>query len=108
MEREYGTNNPDKVDLIGEEDGICILHVIQADQLDDERMLSLQTKLNNYLSFILDGQLDQEHPEKAGLQKVVKIHLYHEPSEVTIDFLSLVEEIFHREGVGFEFKLSGR
>lgn len=101
----YGTANPDKVDLIGEEGGVCYLHVIQADELDDERTLLLQTKLNNYLAFILDGQFEEEHPEKAGLPKVVKVHLQHEPSGVASQFLSLVGEAFRKESVGFEYEL---
>ena len=105
-ERQYGTAHPDKVDLIGEEGGICYLHVIQTDELDDERTLLLQTKLNNYLAFILDGQLDDEHPDKASLKKVVRVHLQHEPSGVANQFLSMVGEVFQRENVGFEYELA--
>ena len=48
MTKKYGTDYPDKVDLIAEKDGACYLYVVQSDEMDDEKTLALQDKLNNY------------------------------------------------------------
>ena len=103
MTERCGTDHPDVVDLIAEKDGICYLYVIQSAELDDERTLALQTKLNNYLAFILDGQLEREYPAKALLDKVVRIELQHPATGIAAEFLDGIGVHFQREGVGFEF-----
>ncbi len=103
MDRAYGTDHPNRIDVIAENDGVCYLYVIQADHLDDERTLALQDKLNNYLAFILDGQLEQEFPDKANLRKVVRVELKHSPPDLAADFLVAVGGTFEAEGIGFEY-----
>ena len=103
MTERYGTDYPDVVDLITEKDGSCYLYVIQSAELDDERTLALQTKLNNYLAFILDGQLEREYPGKALLNKVVRIELQHPATGIAAEFLERIGAYFQAEGVGFEF-----
>ena len=107
-ERGYGTDHPDKIDLVSEKGGVCYFYVIQADDLDDERILLLQAKLNNYLAFILDGQLEQEDPEKYRLGEMVKVELQYVPSGVASKFLALVKGVFQREAIGFEYGVSQR
>jgi hypothetical protein len=106
MSKKYGTDYPDKVDLITEKDGVCYLYVIQSDELDDERTLALQEKLNNYLSFILDGQFVKEYPERAQLRRVVRIELQYEPTGIAAEFLKKVKPVFEAEGVGLEYTVS--
>ena len=106
MVRRYGTDFPDQVDLVTVEDGVCYLYVVQSDELDGERTLALQTKLNNYLAFILDGQLEEAYPEKAQLPKVIRIELLHRPEGVAAEFLDKVAPHIKKEGIGFEVKLN--
>lgn len=106
MTKKYGTNYPGMVDLIAEKDGVCYLYVVQSDELDDEKTLALQDKLNNYLSFILDGQLKEEYPDKALLRKVVRIELQHQPTGIAAKFLERVRPVFEVAGVCFEYSFS--
>ncbi len=105
MVRQFGTDFPDKVDMVTVEDGVCYLYVVQGHELDGERTLALQTKLNNYLAFILDGQLEQEYPKKAQLQKVIRVELLYRPEGVAAEFLEKVAPLIEKEGIGFEVKL---
>jgi hypothetical protein len=107
MTKMYGTDYPDKVDLIAEKDGACYLYVVQSDELDDEKTLALQDKLNNYLSFILDGQLKEEYPDKALLRKVVRIEFQYLPTGIAAEFLERVRPVFEAAGVRFEYSASG-
>ena len=107
MTKMYGTDYTDKVDLIAEKDGVCYLYVVQSDELDDEKTLALQDKLNNYLSFILDGQLKEEYPDKALLRKVVRIEFQHQPTGIAAEFLERVRPVFEAAGVCFEYSASG-
>jgi len=102
MSQRYGTDHPEVIDVITEKDDTCYLYVIQDAELDDERTLALQTKLNNYLAFILDGQLAEEYPSKAQLQKVIRIELQYPATGVAAEFLERIEPYLQKEGVGFE------
>ena len=105
MVRRFGTDFPDKVDMVTVDDGVCYLYVVQGHELDGERTLALQEKLNNYLAFILDGQFEQEYPERALLQKVIRVELLHKPEGVAAEFLEKVAPHIEKEGIGFEVKL---
>lgn len=107
MIKKYGTDYTNKVDLITEKDGACYLYVVQSAEMDEEKTLALQDKLNNYLSFILDGQLKEEYPDKALMRKVVCIEFQHQPTGIAAEFMDRVRPVFEAEGVCFEFSVSG-
>lgn len=102
MDRDYGTDHPDKIDVMSVKDGVLYLHVIQANELDGERTLALQDKFNHYFAFILDGQLDEEYPDMAGMRRVVRLELQHAPVGVAAEFLDVVGSAFEAEDIGFE------
>ena len=64
---KYGTEHPNKIDTIATKDEKVILSIIQADAIDDDNLIQLQEKINNYLAYILDGQLDNDFPKYRGL-----------------------------------------
>lgn len=106
MDRKYGTDHPEKIDAFVVRDGTLYLYIIQADELDGERTLALQNKLNNYLAFILDGQLEEEYPDMVEWPKVVRLELRLTPVGVAAEFLNLVGNALEAEGVGFEFHVA--
>lgn len=106
MSFKYGTAHPDKVDLIGENNGTCNLWIVQSEALDEERLFLLQEKINNYLTYILDGQLAEEYPEFCNMPKTVRIVYQQDLTETAIDFLEKVKSIFFDEGIGFEYGTS--
>lgn len=63
MSLNYGTDHPDKIDIISENNGTCYLWIAQSQLLEEETLFLLQDKINNYLTFILDGQLAEVFPE---------------------------------------------
>lgn len=103
MSLKYGTAHPDKVDLIGESNGTCNLWIVQSEVLDEERLFLLQEKINNYLVYILDGQLAEEYPKFFDMPKTVRIVYQQDFTETAIDFLEKVKSVFFAEGIGFEY-----
>jgi len=103
MDQRYGPDHTDVVDLITERDGICYMYLIEENELEGDQLLALQEKLNSYLSFVLDGQLQRSYPALANLQKVIRISLQHTPSEFTGEFLQRVKSAFAEYDVGLEF-----
>jgi hypothetical protein len=67
-----------QVDLIGiTPDGQSVLLVVVADKPwsgSDSQIMSLQVKVQTYVSFALDGQLVQQYPRTKGLPWQVVIH----------------------------------
>ncbi len=106
MSLSYGTDHPDKVDIIGENDGTCYLWIVQSKFLDEDNLFLLQDKINNYLTFILDGQLAEAFPERIDMPKIVRVVYQHDLNDIAIDFLEQVRSIFDDEGIGFEYGVS--
>jgi hypothetical protein len=67
----------DTVDAVGFETGTNSVVLTIADSWDwsDERahLLALQAKLNCYLDFIEDGQLDECYPDATGRKQVIDL-----------------------------------
>jgi hypothetical protein len=103
MSLNYGTAHPDKIDLIGESNGTCLLWIVQSEPLDEENLLLLQEKINYYLTFILDGQLAEEFPERSDMPKMVRVVYQHDLTEIVTDFLEKVRSVFCDEGIVFEY-----
>jgi hypothetical protein len=103
MSLQYGTAHSDQIDLIGINDGVCYLWIVQSEQLDENNLLLLQEKINNYLIFILDGQFAEEFPERADMPKVVRVELQHDATGIAAEFLDKVSSIFKDEGIDFQY-----
>ncbi len=97
----YGVKFPDQIDLISHTEGVCNLHIVQLEFLTDELLLKLQDKLNHYLAYALDGQLDAEFPDLPKLQIRIQLWLTHEPDNDTLKFLAKAAYSCSVEGVEF-------
>jgi hypothetical protein len=102
MNQATGQNFPQVLDLVTERDGICYLYLVQENELDGDELLALQERLNSYLGFIVDGQLQRNYPALANHQKVVRINLQHTPAEFAGEFFERVKSAFAAHGVTLE------
>jgi hypothetical protein len=96
---KYGVNYPKQIDFISHNEAVCNLHIIQAEKLIDERLLKLQDKLNHYLAYALDGQLEVEFPDLPKLQIRIQLWLEHEPDNDALKFLDKVAYSCSVDGV---------
>jgi hypothetical protein len=76
---KYGVNYPNQIDLISHNEGVCNLHVVQSEELTDELLLKLQDKLNHYLAYALDGQLQEDFSNLPKKQIRIQLWLQHLP-----------------------------
>ncbi len=88
--------------MVGVEDGVCYLSIIQARELNPETTLLLQDKIDHYLAYVLDGQMALEEPRKALLPKVIRLHLQQPAQGVAEEFLAALPAHLEEEGIGFE------
>ena len=58
----------------------------------DEQLLGLQERFNAYVSFLLDGEMTQSHPEFAGKPARIELRCAHIPDARAIDLLGLIHD----------------
>jgi len=56
----------------------------------DEQLLALQERFNAYVSFLLDGEMAEAHPELAGKRARIELRCAHTPDAQTLELLGLI------------------
>ena len=58
----------------------------------DEQLLSLQERFNVYVSFLLDGEMAEAHPELAGKLTRIELRCAHMPDTRALELLGLIHD----------------
>jgi len=58
----------------------------------DEQLLALQERFNAYVSFLLDGEMAETHPELAGKPARIELRCAHMPDQRTLELLGLIHD----------------
>jgi hypothetical protein len=58
----------------------------------DEQLLSLQERFNVYVSFLLDGEMFEAHPELAGKRARIELRCAHMPDARGLELVSLIHD----------------
>jgi len=58
----------------------------------DEQLLALQERFNAYVSFLLDGEMMEAHPEFAGKPARIELRCTHMPDARAIELLGLIHD----------------
>jgi hypothetical protein len=58
----------------------------------DEQLLALQERFNAYVSFLLDGELAEAHPELAGKRARIELCCVQMPHTRTLELLGLIHD----------------
>jgi hypothetical protein len=56
----------------------------------DEQLLALQERFNAYVSYLLDGELGETHPELAGKPARIELRCAHIPEANALELLGLI------------------
>lgn len=68
----------------------------------DLRLHELQEKFNAYVSFLLDGEMQEEHPELAGKSARIELHCAAMPDERAIELLGMIHDQLALQEIGME------
>lgn len=101
---KYGINFHNQIDISSINNGACVLSIIQSEIIDDTNIELLQDKLNHYLCYILDGQLEEEEPHKYALPKRIELIIGHVPTDTLLDFIEQLTPILEAENIKFVLK----
>src|SRR2546423_6364286 len=84
------------IDVIGQDakTGEVVLVMNKPDEWDgsDEQSLVLQERFNAYVSFLLDGEMTEAHPEFAGKPARIELRCAHMPDARAIELLGLIHD----------------
>ena len=84
------------VDVIGQDakTGEVVLVMNETDEWDgsDERLLALQERFNAYVSFLLDGELAEVHPELVGKPARIELRCAQIPDAGALELLGLIHD----------------
>ena len=58
----------------------------------DEQLLALQERFNAYVSFMLDGEMAEAHPELDGKGARIELRCAHMPDARTLELLGLIHD----------------
>ena len=58
----------------------------------DEQLLSLQERFNAYVSFLLDGEMAEAHPELVGKPKRIELRCAHMPDAHALELLGHIHD----------------
>jgi hypothetical protein len=92
-------SKPDRIgmiDLIGQDPktGEVVLVMNQPDEWagSDEQLLALQERFNAYVSFLLDGEMAEAHPELADKPARIELRCAHIPDTRALELLALIHD----------------
>src|SRR5215468_4709625 len=58
----------------------------------DDQLLALQERFNAYVSFLLDGEMAEAHPELAGKPTRIELRCAHMPDARALELLGLIHD----------------
>ena len=58
----------------------------------EEQLLALQERFNAYVSFLLDGEMAEAHPELAGKPARIELRCAHMPDTRALELLGLIHD----------------
>lgn len=80
------------IDVIAEDknSGEVVLVMNEPNEWDgsDEQLLALQERFNAYVSFLLDGEMAETHPELAGKPARIELRCAHMPDVRALSYLA--------------------
>ena len=95
-DRPPKTDRTGWIDLIAQDakTGDVVLVMNQPNEWDgsDEQLFSLQERFNAYVSFLLDGEMAEAHPELAGKPARIELRCVHMPDTRVLELLGLIHD----------------
>jgi hypothetical protein len=103
------TRAHDVIDIVGVDGD---LHTVVLAMVEDRDwgangalLPDLEAKLNTYLSYVLDGGLERDHPELRGSPVRIELHCAHVTGDRELEFLALAEDLHLRpNGLELQWK----
>jgi hypothetical protein len=74
----------------------------------DARLHQLQERFNAYVSFLLDGELTESHPELAGKRALIEVRCAQMPDARAIELLGMIRDQLAFQEIELEVVIQDR
>jgi Family of unknown function (DUF6572) len=74
----------------------------------DDQLLALQERFNAYVSFLLDGEMAESHPELAGKPARIEVRCAHMPDARALELLALIHDQLAFQEIKLEVVVRGK
>jgi hypothetical protein len=74
----------------------------------DERLLALQERFNAYVSFLLDGEMTETHPELAGKPARIELLCTSMPDPRALELLAMIHDQVAFQEIKLEVVVKGK
>lgn len=105
-----GVANPGVIDLFGldqtTDSVLLVMNEPRPWDGSDERLHEVQEKFNAYISFLLDGEMLDAHPELKGKRARIELHCVDIPDERGVELLGLIYDQLALQDIGMEVVVS--
>jgi hypothetical protein len=111
-ETSTGIVNPAVIDLFGvdQKTGEVLLVMNEPRPWDGghEQLHEMQEKFNAYVSFILDGEMTEAHPELVGRTARIELRCLHMPNEDALGLLKAIHDQLELQAIRVEVAVADR
>jgi hypothetical protein len=101
-----GVANAAVIDMFGldstTDQVLLVMHEDRPWDGSDLRLHELQEKFNAYVSFLLDGEMHEAHPELVGKAARIELHCAEMPDERAIELLGMIHDQLELQEIGME------
>jgi hypothetical protein len=100
-------DDPSTVDLVvARRDGSVVLSMFEERPWDgsDERLRELEEKISAYLSFVIDGHMQRQHPDLERDQVTIRLDYMSRMDERTRAMLPSIEATLAEYGIDFAIR----
>ncbi len=73
-------------------DAVLVMNEPNEWDSSDEQLLLLQERFNAYVSFLLDGEMAETHPELADKPARIEVRCTHMPDSRALELLGLIHD----------------
>jgi len=74
----------------------------------DARLLALQERFNAYVSFLLDGEMAETHPELVGKPARIEVRCAHMPDPRALELLGMIHDQLAFQEIKMDVVVKGR
>src|SRR5215831_9966691 len=95
-ETSTNKNRAGVIDVIAHDPktGDVVLFITEPNEWNgsDDQLLLLQERFNTYVSFLLDGEMAEAHPELAGKRTRIELRCAHMPDTRALELLGRIHD----------------
>ena len=74
------------------DEAVLVMNEAHAWDGSDAQLRELQERFNAYASFLLDGEMDETHPELAGKKARIEVRCAHIPNARALELLGMIHD----------------